>query len=60
MERIVIKVGTSTVCHKNGAPDLRRIDALCRVIADLKNENYEIVLVTSGAIGVGTNKMGEY
>ncbi len=58
MERIVIKVGTSTVCHKNGAPDLRRIDALCRVIADLKNENYEIVLVTSGAIGVGTNKMG--
>ena len=59
MKRIVIKVGTSTLCHKNGAPNLQRIDKLCRAIADLKNMRHEIVLVTSGAIGVGTNKMGK-
>jgi len=57
-KRIVIKVGTSTVCHPNGAPNLRRIDKLCRVISDLENEGHEIILVTSGAIGTGLNKMG--
>ncbi|MBR2577370.1 MAG: glutamate 5-kinase [Erysipelotrichaceae bacterium] len=57
MKRIVIKVGTSTLCHKNGSPDLSRMERLCRVMADLKNEGYELVLVTSGAIGVGTSKM---
>jgi len=56
-KRIVVKVGTSTVCHKNGAPDLRRLEKLCRTLTDLKNIGLEIILVTSGAIGVGTNKM---
>ncbi len=56
-KRIVVKVGTSTVCHKNGAPDLRRLEKLCRTLTDLKNMGMEIILVTSGAIGVGTNKM---
>ena len=58
MERIVVKVGTTTVCHDNGAPNLRRIEQLCRVLADLNNEGYEMILVTSGAIGVGCHKMG--
>ena len=58
MNRIVVKVGTSTVCHSNGAINLKRVDQLCRVLADLRNEGYKIVLVTSGAIGVGTNKLG--
>ena len=58
MNRIVVKVGTSTVCHANGAINLKRVDQLCRVLADLRNQGYRIVLVTSGAIGVGTNKLG--
>ena len=57
-KRIVVKVGTSTVCHPNGAPNLRRLDQLCRTLSDLKNAGTDIVLVTSGAIGVGVNKMG--
>lgn len=57
-KRIVVKVGTSTVCHPNGAPNLKRLDMLCRTLSDLKNQGMEIVLVTSGAIGIGTNKMG--
>ena len=57
-KRIVVKVGTSTVCHPNGAPNLKRLDMLCRTISDLKNQGMEIVLVTSGAIGIGVNKMG--
>ncbi len=56
-KRIVVKVGTSTVCHNNGAVNLRRIENLCRILTDIKNTQCEIVLVTSGAIGVGTNKM---
>lgn len=57
-KRIVVKVGTSTVCHPNGAPDLRRLEILCRTLSDLRNQGHDVVLVTSGAIGVGTNKMG--
>ncbi len=56
--RIVVKVGTSTVCHPNGAPNMRRLEKLCRTISDLNNTGHEIILVTSGAIGVGTRKMG--
>lgn len=57
-KRIVVKVGTSTVCHPNGAANLRRIEQLVRVLSDLKNTGIEIILVTSGAIGVGTQKIG--
>ena len=55
--RLVVKVGTSTVCHKNGAPNLYRLDLLCRTLSDIKNMGKEVVLVTSGAIGVGVNKL---
>ena len=54
---MVVKVGTSTVCHKNGALNLRRLDLLCRTLADLKNEGMDIILVTSGAIGAGVHKI---
>lgn len=57
-KRIVIKVGTSTLTYENGKPNIRRIDQLCRVISDLCNSGKEIVLVTSGAIGVGVGKIG--
>ena len=56
--RIVIKVGTSTITHENGRLDLRRLSGLSRVICDLENSGKEIVLVTSGAIGVGLGKLG--
>jgi glutamate 5-kinase len=57
-KRIVIKVGTSTLTHDGGKLNLRRIESLVRVISDFKNQKKEIVLVSSGAIGVGVNKMG--
>lgn len=55
---IVVKVGTSTITHKNGNLNLKVIEKLVRVLSDLKNEGRDIVLVTSGAIGVGRAKMG--
>jgi glutamate 5-kinase len=56
--RIVVKVGTSTVCHDNGSINLRRVDHLCRCLADLDHTGYDIILVTSGAIGAGVRKLG--
>lgn len=52
-KRVVVKVGTSTLTYENGRLNLRRVESLCRVLSDLKNSGREIVLVTSGAIGVG-------
>ncbi len=57
-KRIVVKVGTSTLTYENGKLNLKRIDCLIRVLSDLKNQGKEIILVTSGAIGVGAGKMG--
>ncbi len=51
--RIVIKVGTSTITYENGRMNHGNIDKLCRAIADLMNRGKEVLLVTSGAIGVG-------
>ena len=55
--RIVIKVGTSTLAHATGALNIRRTAALCRVLADIKNAGHELVLVSSGAIGMGVGKL---
>lgn len=56
--RIVIKVGTSTLAHETGRLNIRRIEQLCKVISDLKNSGHEIILVSSGAIGMGVGKLG--
>lgn len=56
--RVVIKVGTSTLTHSNGQLNLRRIESLVREIADLHNQDIEVLVVSSGAIGVGANRMG--
>ncbi|MGL5245713.1 MAG: glutamate 5-kinase [Sarcina sp.] len=56
-KRIVIKVGTSTLTYDNGSINLTRIEKLSRVISDLSNMGKEIVLVSSGAIGVGCGKL---
>jgi len=52
-KRIVVKVGTSTITYENGRMNMRNMDRLARAIADLMNSGREVVLVTSGAIGVG-------
>jgi len=56
-KKIVIKVGTSTLTHANGNLNLKRIEELVRVISDMKNSGKDIVLVTSGAIGVGVARL---
>ena len=56
--RIVIKVGTSTLSFVTGRLNIRRVEQLCKVISDLKNAGHEIVLVSSGAIGMGVGKLG--
>lgn len=55
--RIVIKIGTSTLTHPNGNLNIRRVEELCKVVADLKNAGNEIILVSSGAIGLGVGKL---
>ncbi len=55
--RIVVKVGTSTLAHANGFLNIRHIEGLCKVLSDLKNAGHEIILVSSGAIGMGVGKL---
>lgn len=55
--RIVVKVGTSTLAHPTGHLNIRRVEELCRVLSDLKNSGHEIILVSSGAIGMGVGKL---
>lgn len=57
-KRIVIKVGTSTLTHKTGLFNIRRAEKLVKVLADLKNAGKEIIVVSSGAIGVGVGRIG--
>ena len=56
--RIVVKVGTSTLAHTGGRLNIRRVELLCKVLSDLKNAGNEIILVSSGAIGLGVGKLG--
>ena len=55
--RIVIKVGTSTLTYPTGRMDIRHVETLCKVLSDVKNAGHEIVLVSSGAIGMGVGKL---
>ena len=55
--RIVVKLGTSTLAHSTGRLNIRRIEELCKVLSDLKNAGHEIILVSSGAIGMGVGKL---
>ena len=55
--RIVVKVGTSTLTNDAGENDLRSFDRLACVLSDIHNMGYEIILVSSGAIAVGANKL---
>lgn len=55
--RIVVKVGTSTLAHPTGRLNIQRVEMLVKVLSDLKNAGHEMVLVSSGAIGMGVGKL---
>lgn len=55
--RTVIKVGTSTLAHPTGHLNIRHMEELCKVLSDLKNAGSEVILVSSGAIGMGVGKL---
>lgn len=56
-DRVVIKVGTSTLTYSTGHLNIRRIEALVEAISDIKNSGKQVILVSSGAIGVGMSKL---
>lgn len=56
-QKIVVKVGTSTLTHKNGKLNLEQIEKLVRQLSDLRNQGKDVVLVSSGAIGAGMGKL---
>ena len=56
--RIVIKVGTSTLAHPTGHLNIRRVENICKILSDIKNAGNEVILVSSGAIGMGVGKLG--
>ena len=58
MKRLVVKVGTSTLTYENGKMNIRRLSKLAEVLTDIANSGVEVVLVSSGAIGVGVQKLG--
>ena len=55
--RIVVKVGTSTLAHSTGRLNIRHAEELVKVLSDLKNAGHEVILVSSGAIGMGVGKL---
>ncbi len=55
--RIVVKVGTSTLAHSTGRMNIRHVEELVKVLSDLKNAGHEVILVSSGAIGMGVGKL---
>ena len=56
--RIVIKIGTSTLAHPTGHLNICRVEQLCKIMSDIKNAGHELILVSSGAIGMGVGKLG--
>ena len=55
--RVVIKVGTSTLTYPTGRLNIRRVETLCKVLSDIKNAGNELILISSGAIGMGVGKL---
>ena len=56
--RIVIKIGTSTLAYATGQLNIRRVEALCKTMSDIRNAGHELILVSSGAIGMRVGKLG--
>lgn len=56
--RIVVKIGTSTLTHATGHLNIRRVEQLCKTLSDIKNAGHEVIMVSSGAVGMGAGKLG--
>ena len=56
--RIVVKIGTSTLAYATGQMNIRRVEELCKTMSDIRNAGHELILVSSGAIGMGVGKLG--
>ncbi len=56
-KRVVLKIGTSTLTYESGHLNLRRVQTLCRVLADIQNSGRQVIVVSSGAIAVGVGKL---
>lgn len=56
--RVVVKIGTSTLAHEGGRLNIRHAERLCKVMSDLKNAGHQLLVVSSGAIGMGVGKLG--
>lgn len=56
--RIVVKIGTSTLTHATGHLNIRRVEKLCKTLSDIKNAGHEVIMVSSGAVGMGVGKLG--
>ena len=56
--RIVVKIGTSTLAHPSGHLNIRRVEQLCKILSDIKNSGHQLIMVSSGAIGMGVGKLG--
>lgn len=57
-KRIVVKLGTSTLTHRTGRLNIRRVEQLVKNLADLHNAGHELIIVSSGSIGLGVAKLG--
>ena len=57
-KRVVVKIGSSTITHETGMINLRQIERIVKVLSDIKNSGMELVFVTSGAIAIGSAKLG--
>lgn len=55
--KLVVKIGTSTLAHAGGGLNIRRTEELCKTLSDLKNAGHQVIMVSSGAIGMGTGKL---
>lgn len=58
IKRLAVKVGTSTLTYDTGLLNLRRVELLARVLSGIKNQGIDVVLISSGAVGVGMGKLG--
>ncbi len=56
--RIVVKIGTSTLAYSTGQLNIRHIESFCKVLSDIKNSGLEVIVVSSGAVGMGMGKLG--
>lgn len=55
--RIAVKIGTSTLTYPSGQMNIRRVESLCKVLSDIRNSGHELVVISSGAIGMGVGKL---